>query len=77
MQSTRRFAEGSAVGDNKKRKGSRGYDPLLCTIAQTEQVLDAHHRPGNVHDSNGADECIANCVFKIRKKMSGVNIESR
>ncbi len=77
VQSTRRYAEGTAVGYNKKRKGSRSYYPLLCTISQTEQVLDVYHRPGNVHDSNGAKEFIANCVDKIRIKMPDVIIESR
>lgn len=77
VQSTRRFAEGTAVGYNKKRKGSRSYYPLLCTIAQTEQVLDVHHRPGNVHDSNGADEFILNCIYKTRYKLPGAKIESR
>ena len=51
--STGRFAEGSAVGFNKKKKGARSYYPLFCTISQTGQVLDLHHRPGNIHDSNG------------------------
>lgn len=77
VQSTRRYAEGTAVGYNKKRKGSRSYYPLLCTISQTEQVLDVYHRPGNVHDSNGAKEFITNCVDKIRAKMPYVIIESR
>lgn len=77
VQSTRRYAEGSAVGYNKKRKGSRSYYPLLCTISQTEQVLDVYHRPGNVHDSHGAEEFITNCVDKIRIKIPYAIIESR
>lgn len=48
--STGRHAEGTAVGFNKKKKGQRSYYPLFCTVAQTDQVLDLHHRPGNVHD---------------------------
>ena len=56
--STGRHAEGTAVGFNKKKKGARSYYPLFCTVAQTDQVLDVHHRPGNVHDSNGADTFI-------------------
>ena len=45
--STGRHAEGTAVGFNRKRKGARSYYPLFCTIVQTDQVLDVHHRPGN------------------------------
>jgi len=36
---TSRFAEGAAVGFNRKKKGQRSYYPLLCTIAQTGQVF--------------------------------------
>ncbi len=53
--STKSHAEGSAIGFNKTKKGARSYYPLFCTIAQTRQFFDMHHRPGNVHDStNGA-----------------------
>ncbi|MCY3762277.1 MAG: transposase [Gemmatimonadetes bacterium] len=52
--STRAHAEGTAVGYNPKRKGARSYYNLFCTVAQTGQFLDVLHRPGNVHDSNGA-----------------------
>ena len=31
--STSRFAEGTAVGFNKKKKGQRSYYPLFCTVA--------------------------------------------
>ena len=51
---TSRYAEGTAVGFNRKKKGQRSYYPLFCTVAQTGQVFDVLHRPGNVHDSNGA-----------------------
>ena len=32
---TSRFAEGTAVGFNRKKKGQRSYYPLFCTVAQT------------------------------------------
>ena len=54
--STRRHAEGTAVGFNRKRKGARSYYPLYCTVAQTAQFLDCVHRTGNVYDSRGASE---------------------
>lgn len=56
--STGRYAEGTAVGFNRQKKGQRSYYPLFCTVAQTSQVFDVHHRPGNVHDSNGAQDFI-------------------
>lgn len=77
VQSTRRHAEGTAVGYNKKRKGDRSYYPLLCTVAQTEQVLDVHHRPGNVHDSNGAKDFILDCINSVKEEMPGIILETR
>ena len=77
VQSTGRFAEGTAVGFNKKKKGARSYYPLFCTIAQTGQVLDFLHRPGNVHDSNGAEAFILACIQRVREVLPGAVIEVR
>ena len=77
VQSTKRRAEGTAVGFNKKKKGARSYYPLFCTLAQTGQVLDFLHRSGNVHDSNGAKEFIVSCVQQLRDRLPGVIIEVR
>jgi hypothetical protein len=77
VQSTRRLAEGTAVGFNKKRKGQRSYYPLFCTIAQTGQVLDFLHRPGNVHDSHGAKVFILACIAAIREVLPHVRLEVR
>ena len=72
-----RRIEGTAVGFNKQRKGMRSYYPLFCTIAQTGQVFDVYHRPGNVHDSNGAKAFIRDCVEAIREQLPWVQIEAR
>jgi hypothetical protein len=77
VQSTKRRAEGTAVGFNKKKKGARSYYPLFCTVAQTGQVLNFLHRSGNVHDSNGAREFILQCVQQVRSVLPGVIIEVR
>lgn len=75
--STRRHAEGTAVGFNKKRKGQRSYYPLLATVAQSGQILDLLHRSGNVHDSNGADEFMRACFDEIRTSLPNARLESR
>ena len=72
-----RMIEGTAVGFNKKKKGMRSYYPLFCTVAQTGQVFDVHHRPGNVHDSNGAQDFILACVRAVREQIPGMQIEAR
>jgi hypothetical protein len=77
VQSTGRWAEGVAVGFNKKKKGERSYYPLFCTIAQTAQVLDVLHRPGNVHDSNGAQAFVLGCIARLRQALPGVILEVR
>lgn len=75
--STQRHAEGTAVGFNKKKKGARSYYPLLSTIAQTGQVLDLLHRPGNVHDSNGSVPFINTCFDAVRNELPRAKLEAR
>lgn len=70
-------AEGTAVGFNPKKKGARSYYPLFCTVAQTGQILDFHHRPGNVHDSNGAPEFIGACLTAVRHSAPRSTLEAR
>ncbi len=74
---TQRRAEGTAVGFNKQKKGARSYYPLFCTIAQTGQVLDVLFRPGNVHDSNGAQEFITHCLQVLKEALPGITLEAR
>ena len=75
--STKAHAQGSAVGFNKARRGLRSYYPLFCTVAQTGQFFDVHHRPGNVHDSNGAPEFMLSCFKKARAEMKNTIFEAR
>jgi hypothetical protein len=75
--STKGHAEGTAVGYNKSKKGARSYYPLFCTIAQTAQFFDLLHSPGNVHDSNGADEFILNCFTEAKASLKNTIFEAR
>ncbi len=74
---TNRYAEGTAVGFNRKKKGQRSYYPLFCTVAQTGQVLDVLHRSGNVHDSNGAQAFITDCIAQVRSVLPKTVLEVR
>lgn len=67
VQSTKGHAEGTAVGFNKKKKGARSYYPLFATVAQLDEFFDVLHRPGNVHDSNGAFVFMADCIARVRE----------
>ena len=65
------------MGFNRTNRGTRSYYPLFCSVAQTDQVLDVHHRPGKVHDSNGADAFIERCVRSMRESLPRARIEVR
>jgi len=60
-----------------KKKGARSYYPLFCTVAQTGQFFDMHHRPGNVHDSNGAPIFMGECFIAARESLGDVLLETR
>ena len=77
VQSTTGHAEGTAVGFNKVKKGARSYYPLFATIAQTGQFWDMHHRPGNVHDSNGAAQFMRACLRGVKEASPTSRLESR
>jgi hypothetical protein len=69
--------EGTAVGFCPKKKGARSYYPLLATISQTGQVLNMLHRPGNVHDSNGAIGFVVGNIEEMKERMPQARIECR
>ena len=77
VQSTKGHAEGTAVGFNRKKKGARSYYPLFCTVAQTGQFFDMYHRPGNVHDSNGAEQFMEDCFQIAKRELHPTLFESR
>ncbi len=77
VTSTQGHAEGTAVGFNPKKKGARSYYNLFCTVAQTGQFLDVLHRPGNVHDSNGAHDFMTDNLDRVRAAFPAVRLESR
>ena len=77
VSGTGRHAEGTAVGFNRKRKGAGSCHPLFRTIARTDQVPDVHHRPGNVHDSNGANTFIGHRMSQVRSCLPDARIETR
>jgi len=62
---TKRHAENSAVGYNKKHKGWRSYYPLFCNHRSDRTDFDLLHRPGNVHDSHDALAFIASCIDEV------------
>lgn len=74
---TNRWAEGTAVGFNPRHKGQRSYFPLFCTVAQTGQVLDVLHRPGNAHDTHGAHDFLKACILQVRSVLPNACMEVR
>lgn len=48
-----------------------------CVLAQTGQFLDRLHRPGNVHDSNGATVFARSCFQRVRNRLPKAVLEAR
>ena len=72
-----RSTEGTAIGYNTKKRGARGYYPLFATVAQTGQVLDLLHRPGNIHDTEGAAEFIRHTFNQLALLLPKTKLEAR
>ena len=45
-----------------------GYYPLLAHLAQTGQILRIRNRPGNVHDSRGAERFLRELIRELRAR---------
>ena len=66
-------AEGTAVGENKRKKGHRSHHPLYCTAARAGALFDALHRASSVHHSNGVRSCVSVCIEGIRPVLANRN----
>ena len=53
-------------GFNPHRKKSKSYYPLFAHLAQTGQILKSRNRPGNVHDSRGADAFLRELIGELQ-----------
>ena len=45
---------------------SKSYYPLFAHLAQTGQILKSRNRPGNVHDSRGADAFLRELIGELQ-----------
>jgi hypothetical protein len=70
-------AEGAERGFNPHHPKDKSYYPLTAHLAQTGQLLAVKNRPGNVHDSEGAQEMLAFLVDDLRKELSPRHLEVR
>lgn len=55
-------------GFNPHHPKDPSYYPLLAHLAQTGQILRVKNRPGNVHDSRGAEDLVREVVHEIRSR---------
>lgn len=53
--------QGAEKGFNTKKKGQKGYHPLLCFIAETMGYLYNWFRSGSAYTGNGAVEFMKEC----------------
>lgn len=65
-------------GFNPHHRKNLSYYPLLMHLAQTGQILRVKNRPGNVHDSKGADSYIRELIRELRGRFGrGMKLEFR
>ena len=57
---------GVCRGFNPHRKKNKSYYPLLAHLAQPGQLLKLRNRPGNVHDSTGADAFLRELIEELQ-----------
>lgn len=51
---------------------ARIYHPLMCSIAETGDLLDAELRPGNAHTADGGQEFILPLIDKVEARLCQV-----
>src|SRR5215469_6652921 len=56
----------AARGYNPHHRHNLSYYPLLAHLAQTGQILQLKNRPGNVHDSKGAETFVRQLIAELR-----------
>ena len=59
----------AARGFNPHHKKDPSYYPLLAHLAQTGQILRLKNRPGNVHDSKGAERFVRELIGELRARL--------
>jgi Transposase DDE domain group 1 len=58
----------AARGYNPHHRKDPSYYPLLAHLAQTGQILKLKNRPGNVHDSKGAEAFVRQLIAELRAR---------
>jgi len=65
-------------GFNPHHRKSLSYYPLLAHLAQTGHILRLRNRPGNVHDSRGAERFLRELIHELRARFGrGLPLEFR
>lgn len=65
-------------GFNPHHRKDPSYYPLLAHLAQTGQILRLRNRPGNVHDSRGAERFLRELIRELRARFGrGFPLEFR
>jgi hypothetical protein len=59
----------AARGFNPHHPKDPSYYPLLAHLAQTGHILRLKNRPGNVHDSKGAERFVRELVGEVRARL--------
>jgi hypothetical protein len=64
-------------GFNPHHRKEPSYYPILAHVAQTGHILRVKNRPGNVHDSKGAEAFLRGLIDDIRLRLGAIRLEFR
>jgi hypothetical protein len=61
----------------RKRRGLEVTIRYFARWRKQANSFDIYHRPGNVHDSNGAAQFMVDCFYNAKKELKNTRFESR
>lgn len=64
-------------GFNPHHRKDPSYYPILAHVAQTGHILRVKNRPGNVHDSKGAEAFLRELIDDVRLRLGSLPLEFR
>ena len=64
-------------GFNPHHRKDPSYYPILAHVAQTGHIMRVKNRPGNVHDSKGAEAFIRELIDDVGLRLGSIPLEFR
>ena len=68
--------EGAEVGYNRRYRGKRSYDPLLCVEANSSFLWDVELRRGDAGTWAGSEELLASCFLSTPSDIREIRVRA-